>query len=283
MAPSTRSAYQRAWHQFILFARTLSFLPSIPISSYHASLFVTHLLQKNPHTSSIPPILSGIAYFHKIRGHPDPFQTFLIKQLLQGGHRIATPSSDKRRPISEDLLLSLIDAMSSLNLSSYDFSLFSTMFLFAFYFGLRISEFTSSCHNLSFSDVTVSSDSITIIFRSFKHSSRPSLPHILKPTNLRFCPCKAALTYIRKRPSLQGPFFISAGKPVSPRNFSYMLKRLLPLCNKEQHFYSPHSFRIGAATHWFKKGLSEERIRFLGRWSSNAFLSYIRSEIDHSI
>ena len=265
LAPSTRSAYQSAWRQFCLFARTLSFLPSIPISSYHAALFVVHLIQKNSRSSSVPPILSGIAYFHKIRGHPDPFQTFLIKQLLQAGHRISTPSPDKRKPISEELLLSLIDAMSSLNLPSYDFSLYSTMFLFAFYFGLRISELTSSCHNLSFSDVTVSSASITIIFRSFKHSSQPSLPHILKPTHLRFCPCQAALTYISKRPSLPGPFFISAGKPVSPRNFSNMLKRLLPLCNKDPYFYSPHSFRIGAATHWFKKGLSEERIRFLGR------------------
>ena len=111
------------------------------------------------------------------------------------------------------------------------------------------------------------SDSITIIFRYFKQSSQPSLPHMLKPTNLCVCPCQAALTYIRRQASFSSDFFSS------------MLKRGLPLCNKGQEFYSPHSFRIGAATHWLKKGLSEEHIRFLGHWSSNAFLSYIRSEI----
>ena len=47
-------------------------------------------------------------------------------------------------------------------------------------------------------------------------------------------------------------------------------------------FYSPHSLRIGAATHWFAKNLSEHRIRQLGRWSSNAFSSYIREVVDHS-
>ena len=140
---------------------------------------MVHLSRNHSHTSSISPILSGIAYFHKIQGYPDPFQTFLIKQLLQASRRMSQPSPDKRRPITEELLLSLIDSMSSMNLPTYDFSLFSTMFLFAFYFGLRISEFTSSRHNLDFSDVTVSADCISIIFRSYKHSIRPSLPHTL--------------------------------------------------------------------------------------------------------
>ena len=246
-------------------------------------MFVVHLIRKQSHPNSIAPILSGLAYFHKIRNFPDPFQSFVIKQLLQAGRKISISSPVKRKPISEDLLLSLVDSMFGLGLPPYDFSLFSTMFLFAFYFGLRISEFTSSRHNLSFTDVSVSDESVTITFHSFKHSKQPSLPHILKPTNLRYCPWQSARTYISKRPAIHGPFFISAGQPVSPKTFSSLLKRLIHLCNKQDDYYSPHSFRIGAATHWFKKGLSEERIRFLGRWSSNAFLSYIRAEIDHSI
>ena len=260
----------------------MSFRPSIPISSYHAALFIVHLTRNRSQSSSIPPILSGIAYFHKIQGYPDPFQTFLSKQLLQASRRVSQPSSDKRKPITEELLLSLIDSMSSMNLPTYDFSLFSTMFLFAFYFGLRISEFTSSRHNLNLSDVTVSTDCISIIFHSYKHSVRPSLPHTLKPSNLRFCPVRSACTYISKRHSSPGPFFILSNKPISPKTFSKLLKQCLHLSNA-QGCYSAHSFRVGAASHWFRKGLSEERIRFLGRWSSNAFVSYIRSDIDHSI
>ena len=97
-----------------------------------------HLIRKHPHYNSIAPILSGVAYFHKIQNYPDPFQSFLIKQLLQGGRKVSNKPSNRRNPITEDLLLALIDALLSLGLPYYDFSLFSTMFLFAFYFGIRI-------------------------------------------------------------------------------------------------------------------------------------------------
>ncbi len=43
-----------------------------------------------------------------------------------------------------------------------------------------------------------------------------------------------------------------------------------------------HSFRIGAATTAAHKGLSQQQIQELGRWSSEAFKSYIRSDRSHS-
>ena len=41
------------------------------------------------------------------------------------------------------------------------------------------------------------------------------------------------------------------------------------------HFRS-HSFRIGAATWLASKGVLDEAIKHMGRWSSNAFKRYIR-------
>ena len=40
--------------------------------------------------------------------------------------------------------------------------------------------------------------------------------------------------------------------------------------------YSGHSFRIGAATAAAQAGLEDSTIQLLGRWSSGAFLRYIR-------
>ncbi|MGL5102545.1 MAG: hypothetical protein ACRC6N_08390, partial [Plesiomonas sp.] len=45
--------------------------------------------------------------------------------------------------------------------------------------------------------------------------------------------------------------------------------------------FSSHSFRIGAATTAAQKGLSQHQIQTLGRWSSEAFKSYIRSDRSH--
>ncbi len=45
--------------------------------------------------------------------------------------------------------------------------------------------------------------------------------------------------------------------------------------------FSSHSFRIGAATSAAQKGLTKHQIQTLGRWSSEAFQSYIRTDQFH--
>ena len=42
--------------------------------------------------------------------------------------------------------------------------------------------------------------------------------------------------------------------------------------------YKAHGFRIGAASRAAASGLSDAQIRFLGRWSSDAFKVYIRPD-----
>ena len=226
--------------------------------------------------------MSGLSYYHKIRLLPDPFQSFPVRQLFQALKKVSPSFPDTRRPVSENLLLLLVDKLQLLGLSFYETTLFSTMFLFAFYFGLRISEYTSSQHNLKFENVQVSANSVVINFHSYKHSRNQSLPHFINRTHLRHCPVLFANKYISMRSATQGSFFVLNNKPISARKFSNILKQLILLLDLPPQFYSAHSFRIGAATHWFSKNFSEQRIRQLGRWSSNAFLSYIRSFINHS-
>jgi len=40
--------------------------------------------------------------------------------------------------------------------------------------------------------------------------------------------------------------------------------------------FKTHSFRIGAASSYSEKGVSEQDIKRLGRWKSDAFKGYIR-------
>ena len=91
------------------------------LNSYQASWEVVLMLRKNSCSNTIPPILSGIAYFHKIWGHPDPFQTSYLTTFTsrpQIHFWRPTPFFNCRNAIPEP--------------TSYDFSLFSTMFLFCF-------------------------------------------------------------------------------------------------------------------------------------------------------
>ena len=282
LAPTTQVHYSRSWTKYLEFTHHIGISASLPISIRYACLFLVFLFNHNFAASSLSTITSGLSYFHKIRNITDPFQSFPVRQMLQALKKVSPSSPDTRRPISECLLFQLLDKIPTLGLPAYESTLFATMFLFAFYFGLRIGEITSSQHNLQYDEIKVTPSSVVITFHSHKHSNRQSLPHSIQPTSLRHCPVAYAIKYLNFRPPLPGPFFMLRNKPISSKQFSSKLRQLLILLNLPHQSYSPHSFRIGAATHWFSKDLSEQRIRQLGRWSSNAFSSYIRSFIDHS-
>ena len=51
-----------------------------------------------------------------------------------------------------------------------------------------------------------------------------------------------------------------------------------PVLNrKELQLWSSHSFRVGACTTLYSNGFNEMEIKFLLRWKSNAFMTYLRN------
>ena len=66
------------------------------------------------------------------------------------------------------------------------------------------------------------------------------------------------------------------GTPISRTYFTQQLNISLIGCGLDTKLYKGHSFRIGAATTTAIDGVSEQKIRAMGRWSSNAFKIYIR-------
>ena len=253
LATATLNNYSRSWSKYLEFCSYISIPASLPISIRYASLFLVYLSNHKFSASSLSTIMSGLSYYHKMRLLFDPFQSFPVRQLLQALKKNSPSTPDIRRPISENLLFQLLDKLHTLGLPNYEYTLFSTMFLFGFYFGLRIGEYTSSQHNLNFEEVVVSSTSVTITFHSHKHSNRQSLPHFINQTKLRYCPVVYANRYLSLRPTVPGPFFIFRSKPITSKKISSTLRQLVILLNLPPHLYSPHSFRIGAATHWFGK------------------------------
>ena len=60
------------------------------------------------------------------------------------------------------------------------------------------------------------------------------------------------------------------GTPISRKYFTQQLNISLIGCGLDTKLYKGHSFRIGAATTAALEGVSEEKIKVMGRWSSNA-------------
>jgi len=53
----------------------------------------------------------------------------------------------------------------------------------------------------------------------------------------------------------------------------------LSFCEIRDHFRS-HSFRIGGATEAKRLGVDDETIKKWGRWTSDAYLKYLRLDIN---
>ena len=92
------------------------------------------------------------------------------------------------------------------------------------------------------------------------------------------CPVAAVRGYVAQRGVSPGPFFRDGeGSPLTKAKFVERVRSVLRRAGVVQSGYSGHSFRIGAATVAAQAGLEDSVIQALGRWSSPAFLRYIRT------
>ena len=238
--------------------------------------------------------LSGLNFFMKlIHGSPCPATTQShITMLLRGLRRTEVPATPIRHALTSDLLLRCLLTLRSGYLSPMIDLTLESMFLLAFYGFLRCSEFTSSTSQYSpsrhpsLSDITFhSSESLTFTLKRSKTDQvgRSSTIHLFK-TGPPLCPYDPILRYVGLRRSLraapQDPLFITETGSIATRFwFHHHLRQILTLSGLPPRLYSGHSFRIGAASTAARQGLSGHLIRVLGRWSSQAYHSYIRSNI----
>ena len=97
-------------------------------------------------------------------------------------------------------------------------------------------------------------------------------------TNGPLCPVTATMHYMTVRGAAAGPFFIlKNGTPLTKSTFTARIREALQALGLPAEHFAGHSFRIGAATAAASAGIEDSVIRTMGRWSSSAFLAYIRT------
>ncbi|RXN07697.1 tyrosine recombinase [Labeo rohita] len=81
--------------------------------------------------------------------------------------------------------------------------------------------------------------------------------------------------------SPQEPLFLTEnGKMATRLWFNKHFLKVLSASGISPEHYSLHSFRIGAATSAASAGISDETIRVMGRWSSEAYRLYIHNNLN---
>ena len=161
--------------------------------------------------------------------------------------------------------------------------MFQAMYMLAFYAFLRVGEFTLSHGQadnlLQFHQIMLDADRkvVQVAFHRYKHSKGKQHVISIHSSTGPVCPVETLKTYIRYRGEEAGPLFIQQnGCPVTRAEFTNALNKSIDFLGISRTFYKSHSFRIGAASHFAQLGMSDAQIRHMGRWTSNAFKSYIR-------
>ena len=97
-------------------------------------------------------------------------------------------------------------------------------------------------------------------------------------TDCPLCPVVAVTQYMALRGSKEGPFFLFEDeRPLTKSMFTTKIREGLKAVGLPEQNFAGHNFHIGVATAAASVGIEDSVIRTMGRWSSSAFLLYIRT------
>ncbi|MGH0117662.1 UNVERIFIED_CONTAM: hypothetical protein FKN15_041854 [Acipenser sinensis] len=290
LAPSSRASYSTAWSAFLSFCAHNHIHP-IPFNQDWILAFIVHA-KESLHLSpaSIKSYISGIQYHYRIMSVPSPtiLSIPVVRLTLRGIFKSSPPAASSRLPISTDILHSLISALRKGCFSPYEDLLMEAICLTAFFGFLRSSEFTVPSASsfpaagIRLCDLSCISNSYFIIrLRTAKDRSTPawSVYPALKDRilNLPFL-SNLKISLHQEIPPPLDPLFIDSSHSIITRHwFSAHLSTLLSRAGLPPQLYSPHSFRIGAATSAAGTRVNHSLIKTMGRWSSSAVDSYVHS------
>lgn len=279
-----------AWRCFKSFHLTYN-IPFPDFSLLSITSFISFLNgTKGLQVGSIKNYLSGVQFFHKLMtGAPSPeINNSQTSLLIKGIQRSQPTHPDTRKPITLDILTKCIHTLRTNYQPLSTARTLDAMFILAFFGFLRCSELTISSKfnpkiNPTVSDLTILDDETIAYLIKQSKTDQTNKGHFIYIFNLPspIQPYQSVLAFLHLRNSQakspHEPLFTDESKkPVTRFWFQKHLKCVLQLSGIPANNFSTHSFRIGAATSAAQKGLSNQQIQTLGRWSSEAYQSYIR-------
>ena len=267
-----------------------------PVTESLLCYFVATLANQGLAPSTIKTYLATVRHAQITRCLPEPRHDSSLPRLrlLQMGVRRVRaegnlPPSRPRLPITPDILRQIGSQWAS-SASSFDTIMLWAAAVTCFFGFFRAGEITVPSAaafdpfvHLAWGDVACDSlqhpSSIRVhLKRSKCDQFGRGVAVFLGRTADALCPVTAVIAYVTRRGDTSGPFFrFENGTPLTKTQFVTRIRSVLQEVGIPYQNYSGHSFRIGAATAAARAGIQDSTIQALGRWSSDAFLTYIRT------
>lgn len=297
LSTSTKQTYSSALQCFLTFmcmngvvcSRTS--LPSITETTL--VYFISHcksVLKLKYETMKL--YLAGIRYYYIVAGLGDVLHNcHRLHYVLRGVKKSQTNQVVKRLPITVQILKELVILLDNGAFSPFFDLMLKCMFLYAFFGFLRCGEITcknaSSVDFVRIEDVSFPDGNNNFVLRLRNSKTDPFSKgvDITIFENVYFKPVHNMLVYVESRKlsacDQSSPLFIESEHcclPITRDKFIQHLRELLRRSSFCEQNYSGHSFRIGAATTAAAAGVEDHVIKELGRWSSDCYVRYIRTD-----
>ena len=294
LAPSTQKSYSAASKRFHEFCGIYQIWNPFPVSENLLCSFAAFMANQGLAPQTIKSYLSAVRNLQLSLGLPDPREQSsmpILKRVQAGISRtrmLRGATAHIRLPVTAQLLVRIHKFLAS---SSHpEKGVIWTISVTAFFGFFRLGELlpdSSKAVNpatcLTWGDVAVNDNRDPQMVQIHLKKSKcdqfgAGVDIVLGRAVPPLCPVSALLSYIEIRGTQPGPFFLrQSGGMVTKSWFIEQFRWSLTNIGVPQHQYAGHSFRIGAATSAALAGIEDSVIQSLGRWSSTAFLCYIRS------
>ena len=264
------------------FCSTYNLEVSLPVTHETLQLFVAHMA-RSVSFKTIKVYLAGLRLWHILKDLPDPTQNLLLSYTIKGircqqGDQVRT-----RLPITTSTLRLLKLRLQGFPSCLQDKRMLWAALSVAFYGFLHSSEFTCQAVNSFDHDRTLLKQDVTLeasrASLRIKTSKTDPFHHgvtvHLAQTGTSTCPVSALTKYLeltKDQPPHRPLFQFASGDLLTRQTLTRVIRDLLASSD-----YASHSLRIGAATSAAAAGIPEWLIQVLGRWSSQCYLSYIRT------
>lgn len=259
-------------------------LPFLPASRETIENYISYCHLKGLSYATILSRVSVISYVHKVRHQHDATSDVRVKAVLKGLSK-SSHTFDVRSPVTLPVLRSICSKLHRVVSDSYQLVMCRAIFTFMFHLALRVGEIAVTDGNsdnvLGYKDIEFFVDSagekcLRVAFKKYKHSHSPALV-LVKSDSSPVCPVSCMDMYLRKRQASNNPhlFVHRSHKSVSSDYLRKILQCVVVYADLPRSI-ALHSFRIGKITQLVSEGCSENTVRLIGRFKSDAFKRYMR-------
>lgn len=265
------------------------------ITERHILGWVAYNFTRDLAFSTIKGYVYGVKHAWALRTGIDCFmlagnKALRIRMILRAVRRLRSKQLNKRDPITLEMISSLAKLPEIENDDAVSALTMKTAQVVAFFALLRVGEFTSTVKefaaeiNLTRGNVKFGIDNgvrrVTITINNAKTDlwGTGQTITVYESGHASLCPVKLLTRLLHEEPGADHePLFMMRSRTPLTRNiFTNITTRQLTKCGFTTGAIKSHSFRIGGASLLARNGTPAYMIQLLGRWTSDAYMAYIR-------